>query len=177
MDGRWSANQFNTSAAISLITFLLRRNGFHLASVPAAGTPLEYFIGVWVVLLKTQSTITTERVSCMWFTILRLHVCSLKCRTTWLSPISFFITQKQPNSQQQQQGAGVLHMCCRSPGPQGGARSTDTGPAHEPAAGSLPAAGSTQHTVDAHQQLFVILSLRVWTLKLKHTNIHTGERC
>lgn len=37
-----------------------------------------------------------------------------------------------------------LHMCCRSPGPQGGARSTDTGPAHEPAAGSLPAAESTQ---------------------------------
>lgn len=56
-----------------------------------------------------------------------------------------------------------LHMCCRSPGPQGGARSTDTGPAHEPAAGSLPAAESTQHRVDKHQQLLseVILSLRV----------------
>lgn len=54
-------------------------------------------------------------------------------------------------------------MCCRSPGPQGGARSTDTGPAHEPAAGSLPAAESTQHRVDKHQQLLseVILSLRV----------------
>lgn len=31
MDGRRSANQFNTSTAISLITLLLRRNGFHLS--------------------------------------------------------------------------------------------------------------------------------------------------
>lgn len=35
--------------------------------------------------------------------------------------------------------AGILRKCCGSPGPQGGAHSTDTGPAHEPTAGSLPA--------------------------------------
>lgn len=38
-------------------------------------------------------------------------------------------------------------MCCGCPEPQGGAHSTDTGPAHEPAVGSLPAAENTQHTV------------------------------
>lgn len=85
-----------------------------------------------------------------------------------LVPFFLYITQIQPNGKQQQ-GEGVLHMCCRSPGPQGGARSTDTGPAHEPAAGSLPAAESAQHRVDEHQQLLPI--------KLKHTNIHTEERC
>jgi len=42
---------------------------------------------------------------------------------------------------------GVLRMCCRCPRSSGGARSTGTGPAHEPAACSLPAAGSTEHTV------------------------------
>lgn len=44
MDGRWSANQFNTSTAISLITLLLGRNEFHLATEPAAVTQLEYLI-------------------------------------------------------------------------------------------------------------------------------------
>lgn len=37
------------------------------------------------------------------------------------------------------QKTAILRKCCGSPGPQGGAHSTDTGPAHEPTAGSLPA--------------------------------------
>ncbi len=35
-------------------------------------------------------------------------------------------------------------MCYGCPGPQGGAHSTGTGPVHEPAVGSLPAAESTE---------------------------------
>lgn len=71
-----------------------------------------------------------------------------------------------------------LHMCCRSPGPQGGARSTDTGPAHEPAAGSLPAAESTQ------KQSWRTPTTFIWSYPITacvtnktQTNIHTEERC
>lgn len=70
MDRRWSANQFNTSTAISLITLLLRRNGFHLDTVPAAaGTRLEYLIDVWVVVFKVQCVIATDGI----FGLIHVH--------------------------------------------------------------------------------------------------------
>lgn len=125
MDGRWSTNQFNTSTAISLITLLLRRNGFHLATVPSAGTRLEYFIDVYVVLFKM-----------------------VVIRRVLTAFVHRHIYEIQAFHNSKQQGVGVLHMCCGFPGPQGGARSTDTGPAHEPAVCSLPAAERTQHRVD-----------------------------
>lgn len=61
MDRRWSTNQFYKSTAISLITILLRRNGFHFATTAAAaGTQLEYFTDLWVVLFKIHCMITKE---------------------------------------------------------------------------------------------------------------------
>lgn len=44
-------------------------------------------------------------------------------------------------------------MCYGSPRPQGGARSTDTGPAHEPVVCSLPAAEHARHKQQVYEQI------------------------
>lgn len=63
-------------------------------------------------------------------------------------------------------------MCCGCPGPQGGAHSTDTGPAHEPAAGSLPAAENTQHRVQMPSSMYPICAEQTFVVIAftSHTN-------
>lgn len=156
MERRWHANQFNTSTAISLITLLLRRNGFHFGTVPAAGTRLEYFRDVWIVEFKVQCMIATDGKLGLIHVIYNIQVtCTQTAKHSnchyplcvdsfytigFLTTFQIFLHKHMWNTK------GVLRMCCRCPRSQGGARSTDTGPAHEPAACSLPAAGSTQST-------------------------------
>lgn len=99
MDGRRSTNQFNTSTAISLITLLLRRNGFHLATVPAAGTRREYFIDVRIVLFKIQRMITADGVLSLMHMIYNIQMTFTQSSTVIMSCVLTVFTQSQEEIQ------------------------------------------------------------------------------